>query len=126
MKKMFTLLLSLMAFSALFAQYDRSNDNRNYNNHNGNYNGGNYGVNNGNFSPEHGAMMHHDNDNFQPYGHREDFDRRDGFHRDHDFGFPDRFHARDDWKRYHHRGLGVLGTGLLIGGAIGIAIAAHH
>ncbi len=131
MKKMFTLLLSLMAFSALFAQYQKPDDNRYYNNRNANYGGGNYGENNGNYIPQQAAPVHNDGA-FQSYGHKDDFDRRrdergrmDDFHRDHNFGYADRYHDRDDWRRNHRRGWGLLGTGLVIGGVIGAVIASH-
>ncbi|MDQ2752693.1 MAG: hypothetical protein M3R72_06685 [Bacteroidota bacterium] len=132
MKKMVTLFLSLLGFSALFAQYNNPAENRNYNNGNTTYNGGNYRTNNGNYMPEQGTTMRYNDHNFQRDEHRGDFDRQraenvrmDGYHRDHDFGYPDRYHDRDDWRRRHHRGLGILGTGLIVGGVIGAVIAVH-
>ncbi len=131
MKKMFTLLMSLMAFSALFAQYQKPSDNRYYNDRNATYNGGNYSANNGNYIPQQTAPVRNDGA-FQVYGRKDDFDgrrdegdRMDGFHGDHDFGYHDRYHDRGDWRRNHHRGLGLLGTGLVIGGVIGAVIVAH-
>lgn len=131
MKKLFTLLMSLMAFSALFAQYQKPNDNRYYNDRNANYNGGNYSANNGNYISQQDARMH-DDGALQSYGRKNDFDRRrdegsriDNFHRDPNYGYPDRYHDRDDWRRNRHRGLGLLGTGLVIGGVIGAVIASH-
>lgn len=127
MKKLFTLLMSLMAFSALFAQYQKPNENRYYNDRNATYNGGNYSANNSNYAPQQDARMRND-EAFQAYGRKDDFDgrkveggRMDDFHRDRDFGY----HERDDWRRNHHRGFGLLGTGLVIGGVIGAVIAAH-
>ncbi len=141
MKKLFTLLMSLMAFSALFAQYQKPNDNRYYNDQNATYNSRNYNDNNGNYAPQQDARMHNDgnylpeqgaqirNDGaYERYGRKDDFDRRrvdgdrmDNFHRDHDFGY----HDRDDWRRSHHRGLGLLVPGLIVGGVIGAVIVAH-
>ncbi len=136
MKKMFTLLMSLMVFSALFAQYDKPY-NDGYNNHNAPYNGGNYNNNNGNYIPQQSADMRHDDGNFQSFNRRDDYnrheeygDRMDGYHHDREFGYRhDRdfgYHDRDGWRRDHHRGFGLLGTGLVVGGVIGVMIAAHH
>lgn len=131
MKKMFTLLMSLMVFSALFAQYNKPYDNRKYDNHNAPYNNGGYSNNNGNYNYQQPGAERHDDGYFQTperrdgNNRREDFgDHRDSYHPDHDrdFGYRD----RGDWRRNHHRGLGVLGTGLLIGGVLGVMVAAHN
>ena len=131
MKKMFTLFLSLMTFSAIFAQYG---------NHDGNNRNTSYGNYDPNYRPDRAVNRQPGyDDNRQPRDRMSDYDRRvaiDRVNRDYD-------RRMDDYRRTHHVNrwerngeidrlkkeksarLKNLGAGVLIGGVLGVLIGSQ-
>lgn len=131
MKKMFTLFLSLMTFSAIFAQYG----NRGCNNDNTSY--GNYDPN---YRPDRAVNMQPGYNDWQRRGDRmNDYDRRvaiDRVNRDYDRRIDDyRMNRRMDryerereitrLKKEKAARLKNLGAGVLIGGVLGVLIGSQ-
>ena len=138
---MFTLLVSLLTFSALFAQYDRGNDNHGYNNGNGAYNNRGYNNNGGYNNPNAGVEMprndgpfQHDNRFDNGYGRHEeadrdhhDYDRRmDGYHDDRWRNDWDGDWRRDHFRRERYNHFRNIGGAVLVAGALGVIIASHR
>lgn len=131
MKKMFTLFLSLMTFSVIFAQ----SDNRECNGRSTSY--GNYDPN---YRPDRAVNMQPGyDDNWQPRDRMSEYDRSvaiDRVNRDYDS-------RMDDYRRTHHVNrwernseidrlkkekaarLKNLGAGVLIGGVLGVLIGSQ-
>src|SRR5438270_8731472 len=67
MKKVFTLLVALIVFSAVFAQQNTQYYNRSYNNWNTPTDNRNYNDNNGYYNdrPDHGVVITNDNSQYQ-------------------------------------------------------------
>ena len=130
MKKMFTLFLSLMMFSAIFAQY---ND-RGYDDHYASY-----GNNDPNYRPDRAVTMQRADNRWQPRDRMNDNDRRvaiDRVNRDYDRRIDDyranrrvngweRDREIDRLKKEKAARLKNLGAGVLIGGVLGVLIGSQ-
>ena len=130
MKKMFTLFLSLMTFSAIFAQYS----NRDCNDNNTSY--GNYDPN---YRPDRAVSRQPGDDRWQRRDKMSDYDRRvaiDRVNRDYDRRIDDyrsnrrlnrweRDREIDHLKKEKAARLKNLGAGVLIGGVLGVLIGSQ-
>ncbi len=128
MKKMFTLFLSLLTFSAIFAQYN-NHDDRNVS----------YGNYDPDYRPDRAVTMQRGNGRWQQNNRMSDNDRRvviDRVNRDYDRRIDeyrtnrrlnrwDRDRGIDRLRKEKAERLKNLGAGVLIGGVLGVLIGSQ-
>lgn len=134
---MFTLIMTLLTFSALFAQRNKQyDDDRNV----PVYNNGQYGENDLNRRPDHGIEMQRDNGRWQkdePKNKQDWHERTKGEYEDGNRQIADyrndtrrngwkRERPSDQFRRQSGDKLKAFGGGILLGGVLGVIISSQR
>ncbi len=140
MKKMFTLMMGLFLFSAVFAQRNETyNDRHNDNNSATLYDGGRYGNYDPNGRPDRAVEIQCGGGQWKAYGQMNDNDRRaeidrigrdydrriDSYRNDRHLNRRERDRAIDHLRKERADKLKMLGAGVLIGGVLGVLIGTN-
>jgi hypothetical protein len=141
MKKFFTLLIALTAFSAVFAQSKMSYNNHSSNNWNTPVDNRIYNDNDGYYNdrPDHAIVITNDNKRYQKNNHYNDYDRRaevERINRDYDRRINDYRNNRRLNAYERNRSiqmaekersdkLKAFGGGVLLGGILGVLIGSN-